>query len=508
MFAVYLINGFIAIPKNSVTYDEMDHWSYGKRILKLQPEKVYPYDDGSAMPISGLNALPRAIEQLLTPGLLKTDGGFSDIMHGRYVTLIICLLTGFFIYRWSKELFGENAAIFSLFLFVFCPNLNGHGILLTTDAFTALFTISTFYFFWKFSNQSGWKYFILFSLSLAVAQLVKYTMLHLFILLAAISVLQLIKRKTLISNWKINLKRLAVLSTIILIVINTGYFFNNTGRSLSTIETRSSTFTNLKSSVISNIPIPLPGPYIEGLDLTMHMNELGAGNPNVSGVNYLLGEKRSGTGFWNYYLVSFFFKTPVSVLLILLSAIVFLFIRKRKEGHPSTMIFLLGIATYFLILLGLQVNSQVGLRHVILIYPLLYVLAGSVWSFSFFQNKLKYIIPPIAVYVVATFYFYFPNLISYTNEFITDKKTAYKTFADSNLDFGQGWFTIEQYLKKHPDVKLASEEPAAGKFAVGINDFLDLNRTGKYAWLSKFKPDSHIRHCFLLFTIRPEDLTK
>lgn len=506
LFAVYLINGLIAIPKNSVTYDEMDNWSYGKRILKLRPEKVYLYDDGSAMPVSGLNAIPRAVEQIINPNLLKTDGGFSDIMHGRYVTLVICLLTGFFIYRWSKELFGNNAAVFSLFLFVLCPNLTGHGILLTTDAYTALFTVSTCYFYWKFNKQSGWKYFLLFSLSLALAHLVKYTMLHLFIFLAIISVLQLLKRKTPLSNWKINFKRLLVLAVVFLLVINTGYFFNNTGRALSATETRSSLFSNLKSSMIRNIPIPLPGPYIEGLDLTMHMNELGAGNPNVSGVNYLFGEKRSGTGFWNYYLVSFFYKTPLSVLLILLSAIVFLFIRKKKEGHPITMVFLLGIAAYFLVLLGLQANSQVGLRHAILIYPLLYVLAGSIWSIPFFQNKLRYIIPPLIIYSVATFYFYFPNLISYTNEMIIDKKNTYKVFADSNLDFGQGWFTIEQYLKKHPDVKMASTEPAEGKFVLGINDYLDLNQTGNHAWLSMFKPTSHIDFCFLYFDISAEDL--
>ena len=508
LVAVYIINGLIAIPKNSVTYDEMDHWSYGKRILKLQPEKIYPYDDASAMPVSGLNALPRAIEQVANPKLLKTDGGFSDIMHGRYITLIICLLTGFFIYKWSKDLFGKHAALFSLFLFVFCPNLNGHGILFTTDAYTALFTISTAYFYWKFNKQSGWKYFLLFSLSLALAQLVKYTMLHLFILLAVISVLQLIKRKTIFSNWKINVKRLGILTVIFLFVINTGYFFKNTGISLSAIETRSKTFTNLKSSVIGKISIPLPGPYIEGLDLTMHMNELGAGNPNVSGVNYLLGEKRSGTGFWYYYMVTFFFKTPVSVLFLLLCVILFLFVRKKKEGHPGSILLLLSIVFYFLILLGLQANSQVGLRHVILIYPLLYVLAGTVWNISFFKNKLKYIIPALVLYSVTTFYFYFPNLISYSNEFITDKKNAYKVFADSNLDFGQGWFKLEQYLKNHQEVKMADTVPATGKFALSVNDYLDLNETRKYSWLKRIKPDAHIDHCFLLFTVYSEDLNK
>ncbi len=508
LFVLYLINGLIAIPRNSVTYDEMDHWSYGKRILKLQPEKIYPYDDGSAMPVSGLNALPRAIEQVVNPALLKTDGGFSDIMHGRYVTLFVCILTGLFIYRWSKELFGNNAAIFSLFLFVFCPNLNGHGILLTTDAYTALFTVSTCYYFWKFNKQSGWKYFLLFSLSLAFAQLVKYSMLHLLILLAIISVLQLIKRKTIFSNWKMNFKRLLLSGIILLFVINSGYFFKNTGRTLNATDTHSSSFTRLKSSLIRNIPLPFPGPYIEGLDLTKHMNEMGGGNPNVSGENYLLGEKRTGTGFWNYYLVSFFYKTPLSVLLILIVAILFLILRKNKEGHPSSMIFLLGIPVYFLILLGIQSNAQIGIRHVLFIYPLLYVLAGSIMDFSLIKNKTSFIVPAIVVYAVATYYFYYPNLISYTNEFIADKKNAYKVFADSNLDFGQGEVIIKEYLEKNRDVKLADTVAAEGKFVLGINDYLDLNRTGRYAWLSKQKPVSHINFCFLLFSIRQEDLNK
>src|SRR5258705_5866943 len=87
LFAVYFINGLIAIPRNSVTYDEMDHWSYGKRILMRETDKIYPFDDASAMPISGINAIPTTVQQLNNHGLLKTAGGFSDIMNGLYVTL-------------------------------------------------------------------------------------------------------------------------------------------------------------------------------------------------------------------------------------------------------------------------------------------------------------------------------------------------------------------------------------------------------------------------------------
>ena len=499
LFVVYLVNGVIAIQKNSVTYDEMDHWSYGKRILKMQPQKVYPFDDASAMPISGLNAIPRAAEQLLNPSLSKTDGGFSDIMHGRYVTLFICLLTGFFIYQWSKKMFGEKGGLFSLFLFVVCPNLNAHGTLLTTDAYAALLTVSTTYYFWKFIKESGWKYFLAFSISLGIAQITKYSLVHLVLIFAVVSIFVLVKRKTLFTGWKINLLRLTVLALIVLFITNAGYLFQNTGRSLSNFELHSKSLSSLKETAIGKIPIPLPGPYIEGLDLTIYMNELGAGDPNVSGDNYLFGEKRAGHGFWYYYLAVFLFKTPLTVLFILLAAIIFLFVRKKKEGYPSTMIFLLGICFYFLFLLGFTNHVQIGIRHVILIYPLLYVLAGFFVILPIVQNRNKFITPILVIYSVVSFCVFFPNLISYTNELIPDKKTAYKIMADSNIDFGQGEFALAKYLKKHPGTKRAGAEPGLGKFVISINDYVDLNNTNKYNWLKEYKPVGHVNFCFLLF---------
>src|SRR5258705_13466657 len=502
LFAVYLINGLIAIPRNSVTYDEMDHWSYGKRILMRETDKIYPFDDASAMPISGINAIPRAVQQLNNPGLLKTDGGFSDIMNGRYVTLIICLLTGFFIYTWSKQLFGEKGGLLSLFLFVFCPNLNGHGILLTTDAYTALFTVSTAYYYWKFIKRSGWKYFLAFSISLGLAMIVKYSMLHLYIFLAIVSIFVLIKRKTIFTGFGRNLIRLAVLKIILLFIINLGFLFNHPGKSLDEFKMSSQAFTNLQNSFIGSIPLPLPEPYIVGLDQTTYMNELGAGDPNVSDANYLLGEKRTGTGFWYYYLVVFIFKTPLTALLILTGAIVFLFVRKKKQGHPSTMLFLLGMICYFLLVLGFQNNVQIGIRHALMVYPLLYVLAGFVVQLPFFQKRTKLFSSLIITYTLATYYYFFPNLISYSNELIPIKKDAYKVMADSNLDFGQGKYALEKYLKEHPDVQIITTQPGSGNFVIGVNDYLDLKGDHKYSRIYDVIPDGQINHCFLLVIVR------
>ena len=502
LFAVYLINGLIAIPRNSVTYDEMDHWSYGKRILMRKTDKIYPFDDASAMPISGINAIPRAIQQLANPGLLKTDGGFSDIMNGRYVTLIVCLLTGFFIYRWSKQLFGEKGGLLSLFLFVFCPNLNGHGILLTTDAYTALFTVSTAYYYWRFIKKSNGINFLAFGISLGLAQIVKYSMLHLIIFFGIMSFFVLIKRRTIFKRIGWNSIRLIVLGIVVLFIINLGFLFNHPGKSLDEIKLASQSFTGLQNSFIGSIPLPLPQPYIVGLDQTTYMNELGAGDPNVSDANYLLGEKRSGTGFWYYYSVVFIFKTPLTALFLLIAAIVFLFVRKKKQGHPSTMLFLLGLIFYFLLVLGFQNNVQIGIRHALMVYPLLYVLAGFFVTTSFFQKRAKLLQTVLIVYSLVTYYYFFPNLISYSNELIPIKKDAYKVMADSNLDFGQGWYSLQKYLKSHPDVRIISTKPEQGKFVIGVNDYLDLKGDHKYSWIYDVIPDEQINHCFLLLTIR------
>jgi len=230
---------------------------------------------------------------------------------------------------------------------------------------------------------------------------------------------------------------------------------------------------------------------------------LGAGNPNVSDANYILGQKRTGTGFWYYYVVVFVFKTPLSALLLLIGAIYFLFVRKKKQGHPSTMLFLIGLIFYFLLILGLQNNVQIGIRHALMVYPLLYVLCGFFVTTSFFQKRAMLMQGFIIVYSLATYYYFFPNLISYSNEFIPVKKNAYKVMADSNLDFGQGWYVLVKYLKAHPDVNIADYTVRDSKFVIGVNDYLNLKNDYKYTWMYKLKPVGHINHCFLLFDNRP-----
>ena len=507
LFAVYLINGIISIPRNSMVSDEMDNWSYSRRIMKGHPEKVYTYDDGPAMAIGILNTIPRSTEQITHPGLQKTDGGISDVMHGRYITLIVSLLIGIYIFKWSKELFGEAAGMFSLFLFVFCPNLNANAILISYDNYTALFSLTSFYYFWKFVNESGNKNFLLFSTSIALAQISKYSLIHLLVIFGVISILILLKRKSLKKTWKKNLMRLVIFCCILLLIINAAYLFQGCGQTLSSYHFRSSVFQSIQSvHLIREIPLPFPVPYIEGFDITFHSLELGPGNPLVAGSVYLLGQLRTGQGFWYYYLIVFLFKTPIPFLLILLIS-AGIYVKQRKFSIQSPgFIISIGLLYYFFIFSFLN-TVQIGIRHILFVYPLLYVMAAKI-SLLKPGKAFNILLLFFTVYYVSTFYYFFPNLISYSNELIMDKKYAYKIMADSNIDYGQGWYTVENYLKTHPDIHLADTIAKQGKFLIRVNDYLDINGNHKYSWLSNFKPMGHVDHSFLLFNIKEEDLIK
>jgi hypothetical protein len=102
------------------------------------------------------------------------------------------------------------------------------------------------------------------------------------------------------------------------------------------------------------------------------MNELGRGHPNVSAANYLLGEKRRGTGFWYYYLL-FFLSKPNLVVLLPGSAIFFLFVRKKSRDIPAPCFFCFH---YFFIFVcaGCKTMFRLGSGMCLMVYPLTYVL--------------------------------------------------------------------------------------------------------------------------------------
>ncbi len=142
---------------------------------------------------------------------------------------------------------------------------------------------------------------------------------------------------------------------------------------------------------------------------------MGLGKPESGGDGYILGSK-SVTGFWYYYFVVLFFKTPIPVILC------FLFFlwsyRKRQTVFFEKEFVFLTVMAWFLIYFNFFYNSQVGIRAYY--YDISFVIC-TVRKIADWLCTKKILVSFLALYSVATFYFYFPNLIAYSNEFLLPK---------------------------------------------------------------------------------------
>ncbi|MGC4036025.1 MAG: glycosyltransferase family 39 protein [Chitinophagaceae bacterium] len=498
LFLVYIINGIIAIPKLSITFDEGDHLNYGTRIVRGHSEKIRPFDDASTMPISALNTIPRIVEQLINPSLRKTDSGISDLYAGRYITLFFSVFIGLFILKWSREMYGPVAGLFSLFLFVFCPDLAGHSLLVTTDSFCALLALTTTYYFWRLTQHGSWKNVFLFSSSLAVAQLTKQSLTHLLIIFSFLSIVYIFLKRKSIFKQKFFYLKIFISVLILLFIINLGFLFKGTGASLSYYQFHSNLFIRFGGlfQPFYHIPLPFPTPYIEGLDMVKHMDEMGLGRSETAGYSYLFGNY-SADGFWYYYFVVIFFKTPLSILFC--SFIFSLFWLRKKQTRFSGEFILLFVIGYLLLYFNFFYNNQVGVRYVLMLFPLWIVLLGRTaeWVFSH-----KMVAVSIGLYTLATFYYYFPNVLAYSNEFLIPKRYVYKVMSNTNENYGQSEFFISSYLSAHPEVKRAPLNYQTGKFVISVSEYLDLYKTGDFTWLRKYEPIGQVSHSYLLFEIK------
>jgi len=180
LICVVLLLNLFSIRYKTCVRDERAHYLYGSKILAGNPDRAMGLF--STMPFTSINVLPTSITKILNP--LNKSKQFSNIISGwhsgRCVTMLFSLLLALYVYRWTKELYGYPAAIFSMFLYTFSPNMIAHSRLITTDLYAAcLITIATYYF-WKFVNNGGWRRGVISAVTLGISQLAKYTSLFLY----------------------------------------------------------------------------------------------------------------------------------------------------------------------------------------------------------------------------------------------------------------------------------------------------------------------------------------
>ena len=183
------------------------------------------------------------------------------------------------------------------------------------------------------------------------------------------------------------------------------------------------------------VPIPFPA-YFFGLG--------GVGYHSIEGVgSFLNGEILSKT-VWYYPLAAFFYKTQVSLLFIFIISLIF-FKKTRSKNLFNEYVQILPMAAIFIIFMLNKMTA--GLRHILPIYPFLFVFCSKIVKPE--KKWLKITLVILSAHYIISSLLVFPNYLAYFNEFTGGPANGYKHLVGANLDLGQDLPGLKRYMEKN-----------------------------------------------------------
>lgn len=499
----------------STTYDEPGHLRYGWHLLHGDARRF----DDSKMPVSVLNALPGTVAGALPPGGLRA--ALASAFAARVPTMLASVVLAWLVWRWSRRLWGERGALLSLLLCVFDPNLLAHARLVTTDVWIALAWTAVLYLFWRFAGEPTRKRGLALALALALAQVVKYSAVLLVPLLALLAMLRW--GPELWSAWRggeqtLVRRRLlagaagaALAALLALVVINVAFLGDRTFTRFGDYRFRSATLQAAQHHLpaLASVLVPVPYPYVEGLDWVHHRERTGEGYGRL----YLRGELRESGGFPGYYLWVWLYKVPLPTQALLFASLLVALRRRHALRWRTDLAPLLLPPLLLAIHLNFFFGAQMGVRYSLMLFPPLYVFAGILVARDFWPRnttrrtrRTALVIATAFAWLVVSVLSWHPFYISYFNELLTDRKQAWRLLADSNLDWGQNERYVKRWLAAHPQAILEPRRPRTGTIIVRVNFLTGVLGDDRFAWLRRLDPIDHVAYTYLIFDVRPRDL--
>lgn len=562
VLAAVAIVSILNAKNDSLIYDEDAHIPAGYSYLtqhdmRLNPEHPPLIKDLAALPLLSMhlnfdtslpfwNKDPDTAQWEAGKVLLFESGNNPDkiIFWSRIPIILLSLLLGLFIFKWTRELAGTAAGVFAFLLYAFDPNVLGHNHFVTTDLGIAAFVAFSFYYYFRFIKDPSWKNVFWAGLFLGLVQLAKFSsvlIFPVFFLATIIYPLVRLNRHHLESDFRFRIKRLfeyigkAIIVLIFSLVIVWVIYYLDTYRmpQAKLPEIINYYFNTATLPVIyakkiffwlNNFAFLAPlADYFFGVSRVIQ---------RVSGGNstYFLGELSTNKGFLSYFPIVFLIKESFSALILFLAALVIAFFRLLKTTFQKEHGFSHKIRHYlrknitefsmFLFIVLYAVTSiygrlNIGFRHLFPILPLAFILCAKILfhfvrrvrspqtRFIFYASLLF-----LVLYLLLETVFAYPSYTSYFNESVGGPKNGYKYVTDSNADWGQDLKRLKNFLDLHPEIGkirvdyfgMADVAYYLGdKYELWSNKQIPLSETGWYAISTEFleqsihdksKPDS------------------
>ena len=399
------------------------------------------------------------------------DPAYEHISYWARVPMIFLTVAfGVLVFAYTRDLFGERAALFAVFLFAVEPTVLAHGRVVQTDIPAAFGYLLTFYALRRHALAPTRRRAALLGAAAGVALLGKFSMLLVGFVLAAYFLVLFVRagRRGLTRRAAVAQTGLALLSTVL--VVNAAYFFDR--RPFNEGDTNWTKFVfaphgDLVNGIEYALSYVLPPDFVLGAVWQMWHGRIG----HLAG---FLG-MHSETGWWYYFPVAFALKTTLPFLLASLAALgwgAWSYARARETRHLFVLV-PFGLYTAFVMLSGINI----GVRHYMPAYPFLFVGAGALLDGLTRLKRARALAIACAVGVLAWAGFEaaraYPNYMPYMNQLATRPHWWY--LSDSNVEWGDDLRELALYLRARGETRVRAALLGGGRtlFFHGV-EYMDL----------------------------------
>jgi hypothetical protein len=511
-FALVIAVGVVRIASThrvfSEVLDEPAHISSGYDWLKGAPYTIDPTHPPLERALSALPALFQHVPLSKDPNFVARGNEIlyfhDDYVHNlaaaRRGNLLFFILGAVSVAWWGWRTYGRATALIATAFFTLLPPILGHAGVATTDmAAAAGVTFAIVVLDW-WLDAPALRRSIALGAAIGIGLLTKFSFLF-FFPIAALIVLVLRRRRddpdSRAASRPSPSLTLGVTSAaaIAILIVWAGYRFDfGTIKSAHeagewvTAESAPKFVRPVAVWFADHVPIPAPL-FVAGAEMVKIHDREGH-------LTYLFGHVNQH-GWWYYFPVVFFFKTPLPFLIFAAIGIAF----AERRGLAVALI------PIALMLAVLPSSINIGVRHILPIYPPLCVLAAHGAIVLWQRSTLRAVVILLAAWMLIGVERAHPDYLAWFNEAAGGHPE--RIAVDSNLDWGQDVLRLASTAKKlHIDRMwilytgnallerhgLVADEirpwlPAPGWYVLSETG-LALNgdaRRGAYRWLDDFR---------------------
>lgn len=375
-------------------------------------------------------------DQLATKGpliLYDSPSYYRTLASARAGELPFFILACLIVWLWGRRVYGRFVGLLAVVLFTTLPPILGHAGLATTDMAIGATLPAALYALNAWCEKCTWKTTTVLSIAIGMALLSKITFFLFFPVCGLLIILlQCFQRKITRAHF---LHAFAATGGVFLLVW-AAYWFSivpvptngNTGGSSASLPAFVKTVTEDQGVLY----LPAGQLYLGILQARAH---------NYYGhLTYLLG-KSSTSGWWYFFPVVLGNKTPLAFLALCL-AFPWVF---RRAARAQWVPFACAIAIFISVLPS---RIDLGIRHILPMYPLLAISAGGVAGHLLeARSRLVKAVCAVALcWHIGSSIVAHPNYLAYFNELSFGEPEYVRV--DSDLDWGQSVEQLSRWTRK------------------------------------------------------------